>query len=61
MVASLARPGGNATSISVQSTELAGKRSCARRSPIWVDWFIGDVGYAGSVLEISEELRTKYS
>jgi hypothetical protein len=22
---------------------------------------IGDVGYAGSVLEISEELRTKYS
>jgi ABC-type uncharacterized transport system substrate-binding protein len=26
MVASLARPGGNATGISVQSTELAGKR-----------------------------------
>jgi len=57
MVASLARPGGNTTGISVQSTELAGKRleilrealPNLRRLAI-----IGDVGYAGSVLEISE-------
>jgi len=57
MVASLARPGGNATGISVQSTELAGKRleilrdalPNLRRLAI-----IGDAGYAGSVLEISE-------
>jgi len=55
--ASLARPGGNATGISVQSTELAGKRleilrealPNLRRLAI-----IGDVGYAGSVLEIAE-------
>jgi len=57
MVTSLARPGGNATGISVQSTELAGKRleilhealPNLRRLAI-----IGDVGYAGSLLEISE-------
>jgi putative tryptophan/tyrosine transport system substrate-binding protein len=57
MVSSLARPGGNATGISVQSTELAGKRPeilrealpNLRRLAI-----IGDVSYAGSVLEISE-------
>ena len=57
MVASWARPGGNVTGISVQSTELAGKRleilrealPSLRRLAI-----IGDVGYAGSVLEISE-------
>ena len=57
MVASLARPGGNATGISVQSTELAGKRleilrealPNLRRLAI-----IGDVGYTGSVLEMSE-------
>jgi putative ABC transport system substrate-binding protein len=57
MVASLARPGGNATGLSVQSTELAGKRleilrealPNLRRLAI-----IGDVGYSGSVLEISE-------
>jgi putative ABC transport system substrate-binding protein len=57
MVASLARPGGNVTGISAQSTELAGKRleilrealPSLRRLAI-----IGDVGYAGSVLEISE-------
>jgi putative ABC transport system substrate-binding protein len=57
MVASLGRPGGNATGISVQSAELAGKRlellrealPNLRRLAI-----IGDVGYAGSVLEISE-------
>jgi ABC-type uncharacterized transport system substrate-binding protein len=57
MVASLSRPGGNATGISVQSPELAGKRieilrkalPNMRRLAI-----IGDVGYAGSVIEISE-------
>jgi putative ABC transport system substrate-binding protein len=57
MVASLARPGGNATGISVQSTELAGKRleilrealPNLRRLAI-----IGDVSYAGSQLEISQ-------
>jgi len=57
MVASLVRPGGNATGISVQSTDLAGKRleilrealPNLRRLAI-----IGDVGYTGSVLEISE-------
>jgi putative ABC transport system substrate-binding protein len=57
MVASLARPGGNATGISVQSTDLAGKRleilrevlPNLRRLAI-----IADVGYAGSVLEIAE-------
>jgi ABC-type uncharacterized transport system substrate-binding protein len=50
-------PGGNATGISVQSPELAGKRieilrealPNLRRLAI-----IGDVSYAGSVLEISE-------
>ena len=57
MVASLAHPGGNATGLSVQSTELAGKRiellrevlPNLRRLAI-----IADVGYSGSVLEISE-------
>ena len=57
IVASLARPGDNATGISVQSTELAGKRleilrealPNLRRLAI-----IGDAGYAGSVLEIAE-------
>jgi putative tryptophan/tyrosine transport system substrate-binding protein len=57
MVASLARPGGNATGISVQSTELAGKRLEILREAL-PDLrrlaIIGDVGYAGSVLEISE-------
>ena len=57
MVASLARPGGNATGLSVQSTELAGKRiellrevlPNLRRLAI-----IADVGYSGSVLEAAE-------
>lgn len=55
MVASLAKPGGNATGISIQTGELAGKRSellrevlpGLRRLAI-----IGNVGYPGSVLEI---------
>jgi len=57
MVASLARPGGNATGISVQSTELAGKRLEILREALpnlHRLAIIGDVGYVGSVLEISE-------
>jgi putative tryptophan/tyrosine transport system substrate-binding protein len=57
MVASLARPGGNATGISAQSTELAGKRLEILREALpnlHRLAIIGDVGYAGSVLEISE-------
>jgi putative ABC transport system substrate-binding protein len=57
MVASLARPGGNATGISVQSTELAGKRLEILREAL-PDLnrlaIIGDVNYSGSVLEISQ-------
>jgi putative ABC transport system substrate-binding protein len=57
MVASLARPGGNATGISVQSTELAGKRLEILREAL-PDLtrlaIIGDVDYAGTVLEISQ-------
>jgi ABC-type uncharacterized transport system substrate-binding protein len=57
MVASLARPGGNVTGISIQTGELAGKRidllreilPNLRRLAI-----IGNVGYSGSVLEIAE-------
>ncbi len=57
MAASLAHPGGNATGLSVQSTELAGKRiellrevlPNLRRLAI-----IADVGYSGSVLEAAE-------
>jgi len=57
MVASLARPGGNATGISLQSTELAGKRVEILREALpnlHRLAVIGDVGYAGSILEISE-------
>jgi putative ABC transport system substrate-binding protein len=54
IVASLARPGGNVTGLSVQSTDLAGKRleilrevlPSLRRLAV-----IADVGYPGSVLE----------
>ena len=61
MVASLAHPGGNATGLSVQSTELAGKRiellrevlPNLRRLAI-----IADVGYSGSVLEAAEVQAT---
>jgi len=57
MVASLAHPSGNATGLSVQSTELAGKRiellrevlPNLRRLAI-----IADVSYSGSVLEAAE-------
>jgi putative tryptophan/tyrosine transport system substrate-binding protein len=57
LVASLARPGGNATGLSVQSTELAGKRLEILREALpnlHRLALIGDVGYAGSMLEISE-------
>ena len=53
----MARPGGNATGISVQSTELAGKRPEILREALpnlHRLAIIGDVGYAGSVLKISE-------
>jgi len=56
IVASLAQPGGNATGISVQSAELAGKRleilrevlPTLRRLAI-----IADVNYPGAVLEVA--------
>jgi putative tryptophan/tyrosine transport system substrate-binding protein len=57
MVDSLARPGGNVTDLSVQSTELAGKRLEILREALpnlQRLAIIGDVGYAGSVLEMSE-------
>ena len=40
LVASLARPGGNVTGLSVQSTDLPGKRSscCGRPSPVCAGW-----------------------
>jgi putative ABC transport system substrate-binding protein len=57
MVDSLARPGGNVTGLSAQSTELAGKRLEILREAL-PDLrrlaIIGDVGYAGSVLEIAQ-------
>jgi ABC-type uncharacterized transport system substrate-binding protein len=57
MVASLSRPGGNVTGVSIQTTELAGKRiellrevlPKLRRLAI-----IADVSYSTSVLEVSE-------
>ena len=57
MVASLARPGGNVTGLSHQSTDLAGKRlellrevlPGLRRLAI-----IANVGYSGAVLELGE-------
>jgi putative tryptophan/tyrosine transport system substrate-binding protein len=57
MVDSLARPGGNVTGLSVQSTELAGKRLEILREALpnlQRLAIVGDVGYAGSVLEMSE-------
>jgi len=57
MVASLARPGGNVTGVSIQETELAGKRiellreilPGLRRIAV-----IANVGYQASVLEVTE-------
>jgi putative ABC transport system substrate-binding protein len=57
LVASMARPGGNATGLSAQSTELAGKRlellrevvPRLRRLAI-----MGNVGYPSSVVEMGE-------
>src|SRR4029078_4417433 len=57
MVASLARPGGNVTGVSIQETELAGKRiellreilPGLRRIAV-----IATVGYQASVLEVTE-------
>lgn len=57
MVASLARPGGNVTGVSIQETELAGKRiellreifPGLRRMAV-----IANVGYQASVLEVTE-------
>ena len=57
MVASLARPGGNVTGLSVQSVDLAGKRIELLRE-LFPDLrriaVIADVGYPASVLEIGE-------
>jgi putative ABC transport system substrate-binding protein len=57
LVASLARPGGNVTGLSMQATDLAGKRlelllealPGLRKLAI-----MGNAGYAGSVVEIGE-------
>jgi putative tryptophan/tyrosine transport system substrate-binding protein len=57
LVASLARPGGNATGQSVQATELAGKRLGLLREVLpGLRRFaiIGNVGYPAVVLEIKE-------
>jgi putative tryptophan/tyrosine transport system substrate-binding protein len=57
LVASLARPGGNATGLSLQATELAGKRLGLLRE-VLPDLrrlaIIGNVGYPTVVLEIKE-------
>ena len=57
LVASLARPGGNVTGLSVQSTDLAGKRLEILRE-LLPDLHrlavIADVGYSGSTIEIGE-------
>ena len=54
---SLARPGGNVTGLSTQTTELASKRLELLRE-VFPDLrrlaIIGNVGYPGSVLEIAE-------
>jgi putative ABC transport system substrate-binding protein len=61
LVASLARPGGNATGMSAQATDLAGKRlellrelvPGIRRLAI-----LGNAGYPAAVLEVDEVQRT---
>jgi putative ABC transport system substrate-binding protein len=57
MVASLARPGGNVTGLSVQNTELPGKRIELLRQLVPALGrlaVIANVGYAGAVEEIGE-------
>ena len=57
IVDSLARPGGNATGLSTQTTELAGKRVELLREVfpgLRAFAIIANVGYSGSVLEIAE-------
>jgi putative ABC transport system substrate-binding protein len=57
MVASLARPGGNVTGVSIQETELAGKRIELLREilpGIRRMGVIANVGYQASVLEVAE-------
>ena len=57
MVASLARPGGNITGVSTQTTELAGKRIELLREVLpnlHRLAVIADVSYAGSVREITQ-------
>jgi putative tryptophan/tyrosine transport system substrate-binding protein len=57
LVASLARPGGNATGLSAQTTGLTGKRIELLREALpglRRMAAIANVGYAGSVLEIAE-------
>jgi putative ABC transport system substrate-binding protein len=57
LVASLARPGANVTGLSVQSTDLAGKRLEILREllpDIHRVAVIADVGYSGSKIEIGE-------
>jgi putative ABC transport system substrate-binding protein len=57
MVASLARPGGNVTGLSIQATDLAGKRVELLREllpSLHRLAVIADVGYPGSVIEIEE-------
>jgi putative tryptophan/tyrosine transport system substrate-binding protein len=59
MVASLARPGGNVTGLSVQTTELPGKRiELLRQLFPSLDRLavIANMGYAGAVEEIDEVL-----
>jgi len=57
MVASLARPGGNVTGVSIQETELAGKRIELLREilpGLRRMAAIANVGYQASVLEVAE-------
>src|SRR5262245_15939228 len=64
LVASLARPGGNVTGLSLQQTDAGGKRlellreavPGLRRLAI-----MGNVGYSGSVLEMSEVQETAHT
>jgi hypothetical protein len=60
LVASLARPGGNVTGLSVQSTEVAGKRlELLREALPGLRRFaiMGNIGYPAAVLELGEVQR----